>query len=430
MKKVLIIGGGLSGLSSALFLSKVGYKVEVVESSPKLGGRVYSFNHNGQMVDNGQHVLMECYTNTLEYIDLIGAREFFTFQDSLTINYVNDNKELTTFRIPNYFYPLNNLVGLMNFKVLNIKERFATLKLLLKIRGTDTATFKDKTVYKYLLQNKQSESTIQNFWESLVVSTMNTSTKVASSKMFIDMLKTIFFSGKRGANIVVPNVDLSAALINSAIDKLRYNDVSISTSERVLSLFSSNGKIISVETNKRKIDDFDILISAIPEYSLRKISVENSTKKMKIPRLDYSPIVTVHVWLSENPLTKKMYNLIGGEFDWLFNHGTHISLIKSSAEKLVTMDKNAVIRMLSSELKNYFTILSNTEIEDYIVLKEVNATFIPNLDSLKKRSSVLNPFFNFFIIGDWTEVGLPATVEGAIKSGKDVSERIISSFLI
>lgn len=425
MEKILIIGGGLSGFSSALFLSNAGYSVELIEASPKLGGRVYSFEYNSQRVDNGQHILMECYTNTFEYIDLIGARKFFAFQDSLSINYVDDKRKTTTFKIPKYFYPLNNIIGLMNFKVLKIKDRFAVLKLLLKIKRTDTAKYKDKTVYEYLLQNKQSESIIRKFWEGVVLSTMNTPTEVASSKMFIDMLKIIFFSNKRGANIVIPKVDLNTALINPAIEKLNSNGVAISTSERVRSFFSREDKIIAVETSKRIIDDFDILISAIPENSLRKITIKNSAKKIHIPELDYSSIVTVHVWLSKNPFTERMYNLIGGEFDWLFNHGTHISLLKSSAKKLATMDKKAVKLMLSSELKKYFTILSNIEIEDYVVLKEVNATFIPNLDSLKKRSSISNPFSNLFIIGDWAENNLPATIEGAVKSGKDISEKII-----
>ncbi len=61
MKKIIIIGGGLSGISSAVFLSKYGFDIEIIEASPKMGGRAYSLNYNGIEVDNGQHILMECY---------------------------------------------------------------------------------------------------------------------------------------------------------------------------------------------------------------------------------------------------------------------------------------------------------------------------------------------------------------------------------
>ncbi len=152
MKKVLIIGGGLSGLSSAIFLPKDKYSIEILEASPKLGGRAYSLDYNGIKVDNGQHVLMECYSNTLEYIDIIGSRELFEFQDSLSINYVNDNRELSKFKIPKYLYPLNNLIGLMSFKVLKVMDRFVVLKLFLKIKLIKSNSYDDKTVYEFLLR--------------------------------------------------------------------------------------------------------------------------------------------------------------------------------------------------------------------------------------------------------------------------------------
>ncbi|MDA3859969.1 MAG: FAD-dependent oxidoreductase, partial [Melioribacteraceae bacterium] len=254
---------------------------------------------------------------------------------------------------------------------------------------------------------------------------MNTTAKLASSKMFIDMMKIIFFTDKRSSNIIIPKVDLSNALINPAVEKLISDGVKISTSERVISVSSNNEKAISIQTNKRKIEDFDILISSIPASSLSKIKFENSIFPLMLPKLKYSPIITVHVWLNENPLKEKMYNLIGGEFDWVFNHGSHLSFLKSNAQQLASINKNKVIKIVFSELKKYFTILNNTEIKDYTVLKEINATFIPDLDSIKERDSISSSFKNMFVIGDWTNTGLPATIEGAVKSGKDVTNKII-----
>jgi squalene-associated FAD-dependent desaturase len=427
MKKILIIGAGISGLSSAIFLSKAGYSVEIIEASPKLGGRTYALSYNKIAVDNGQHILMECYSNTLEYIDIIGSREQFEFQDSLCINYVNDKKELSKFKIPKFLYPLNNLMGLMRFKVLKFKDRVAVLKLLIKLKNFNTKNYIDKSVFEFLEEHNQSELVIQKFWESLIVSTMNTSSQIASSKIFIDMMKIVFFSSKRASNIVMPKVDLSSALITPAVDKLISEGVKISTSERALSILTEAGKVAGVQTNNRKIDNFDILISSIPEYALRKIKIDNSNCIFNLPNLEYAPIVTVHVWLNENPLTEKMYNLIGSEFDWVFNHGTHLSFVKSNAKKLVTINRNLVIKIVFSELKKYFTILTIIEIKDYIVIKEMHATFIPNLASVKERKSISNSISNCFLIGDWTDTGLPGTIEGAVKSGKDVIKRIISS---
>ncbi|RLD66410.1 MAG: amine oxidase, partial [Bacteroidetes bacterium] len=83
-----------------------------------------------------------------------------------------------------------------------------------------------------------------------------------------------------------------------------------------------------------------------------------------------------------------------------------------------------VIKIVFSELKKYFTILTNIVIKDYVVLKEKRATFISDLDSVNQRNSISNPYSNLFLVGDWTNTELPATIEGAIKSGKDVVEKI------
>ena len=79
MKKILIIGGGLAGLSAAINLIEEGYKIEIIEASPKLGGRTYSFLSNDKhtIIDNGQHILMGCYSHTLDYIDRVNSRDKF-----------------------------------------------------------------------------------------------------------------------------------------------------------------------------------------------------------------------------------------------------------------------------------------------------------------------------------------------------------------
>ena len=426
MKKVLIIGGGLSGISTAVYLSKSGFEIELIEASPKFGGRTYSFNYKNTVIDNGQHVLMECYENTLDYIDTLGVKDLFHFQESLQLNYVTSKKSVIQLNIPKHFYPFNNIVGLLKFKLFSLSERFSILKFLIEIKFIDSSKLSDLTVFGFLKKKKQSENAIINFWENLVVSTMNTPTKIASSQMFVDMLKIIFFKDKRSSNIIIPKVGLSEALVNPALDMLKRGNYKLLTSEKVLSINTSDNKVISIKTNKRNIDDFDYVVSAIPVYALKRILKEYDSNRFKLPKLEYAPIVTVHVWLNENPLTEKMYSLIEGEFDWVFNHGNHITLISSNAKKLAGLNKNIVIKIVFSELKKYFTILSNKVIMDYIVLKETKATFISNHTSAEARKHYENQFSNLYIAGDWTNTGLPATIEGAIKSGYSVAHKLTS----
>ncbi|HEX2962313.1 MAG TPA: FAD-dependent oxidoreductase, partial [Ignavibacteriales bacterium] len=93
----VIIGGGLSGLSAAVSLAKAGIGVELFESAPKLGGRAYSFTEarTGDVIDNGQHIMMGCYNETLRFLRLIGSEGKLKIQKSLSVNFVDKTLGLT-----------------------------------------------------------------------------------------------------------------------------------------------------------------------------------------------------------------------------------------------------------------------------------------------------------------------------------------------
>jgi len=129
MKKIIIIGGGFAGLSSATFIANSGHKVELIEASPKLGGRAYSFkdDETGSVIDNGQHILMGCYKETLRFLKLIGADKNFSFQGRLKVNFLNDSGKLFRLEATQLFYPLNLLFGLLNFEALSFINRLLLL---------------------------------------------------------------------------------------------------------------------------------------------------------------------------------------------------------------------------------------------------------------------------------------------------------------
>src|SRR5690554_6132605 len=134
MKKVIVIGGGFAGLSAASFLSDSGFKVELLEASPKLGGRAYSLRDEttGSVIDNGQHILMGCYKETLNFLRLIGASKNFIYQDRLKVNFLNEEGKLFRLEATQLFYPLNLLFGLLNFEGLSFINRLLLLKFFLK----------------------------------------------------------------------------------------------------------------------------------------------------------------------------------------------------------------------------------------------------------------------------------------------------------
>lgn len=431
MKKILIIGGGLSGLSAAIYLIEKGYHVEILEASPKLGGRTYSFLLNGKqiIIDNGQHILMGCYSYTLDYIDKINSRDKFYFQDSLKIIYVAEKNKTYKLSVPGKLYPLNHIYAFMNFKLLSLSERKSVLKLLLKIKTLRIKVRQDQSVEEFLRSHGQSGSVIKTFWDIVVISAMNTQIGLASAELFVEMIKIIFFSGKNSSNIIIPNTGLSEALIYPAENLIKNRGGKVASSERVAKIEFENGKASKVLTTKREVTGFDYIISAIPSDQLLKIIPNYIIEELNIPSLQYSPILSVNLWLSRNPLKEKFYGIIGGEFHWLFNKGKYISLIKSASDNLTILNKNELIETANSELKKYFSILADIEIIDSKIVKERKATMISDINSIKKRKKLNHNFNNLFIAGDWTNTGLPGTIESSVKSGRMISEMILSQSL-
>ncbi|MCL6097654.1 MAG: hydroxysqualene dehydroxylase HpnE [Bacteroidetes bacterium] len=430
MKRVLVVGGGLAGLSSSVYLSDSGFEVTLLEASPKLGGRTYSMYNDRyeDYYDNGQHILMGCYEYTLDFINKIGGTDKLYFQESLEINFVKRGGNLFHLKAGKYFYPLNLLFAILKFKALRLKDRFKIIDFFLELMCCFDEDLRDKTVKEWLQCKKQSDDSVRNFWEILVVGALNTTIEKASAEMFAEILKRIFLQGSKASTIVVPKTGLSQLFSNLAGKFIETNHGQIILSEKVLEIEVSDKRITSVSTDKNVYKDFDAVILAVPTFALAKIQLTGTTIQFNIPDLQYSPIVNIHLWLSENPFKEKFYGLIGSDIHWLFNHGTHITLMTSAADQIITLGNSEIKRHFCSELEKYFSIFHSEMILDFVVIKEKRATFIPDITSNRKRKEkVSSQIENLFFAGDWTDTDLPSTIESAVMSGKLISEQVIPS---
>ncbi|MCH8326685.1 MAG: oleate hydratase, partial [Bacteroidetes bacterium] len=165
MKKCVVIGGGIAGLTSAVYLSKSGINVELIESSNKLGGRAYSFKDTatGSTIDNGQHILMGCYKDTLDFLRLINAEDNLIYQDRLSIPFLNSNSEIFKLEATKLFYPLNLLMGLLNYNALRIEDKISLIVFFIKLAFSDINKLKNLTVEGWLFREKQSENLRKSF---------------------------------------------------------------------------------------------------------------------------------------------------------------------------------------------------------------------------------------------------------------------------
>lgn len=426
MKKCLVIGGGFAGLSASVHLSNTGYNVELIEASPKLGGRAYSFidKRTSTLIDNGQHIMMGCYKETLGFLSLIDASNKVEVQKKLFVNFIKPNFEHHHLKASSLPFPFDLQSAILSYSAISIWERLSVLRFFLRLPFFSQRDLSKMSVDDLLIKENQNENVKKAFWEILCVGAMNTNLNIASAKVFIDILKEIFLKGSYGSKIILPKIGLSEMFCEPAEQFIKKKGGRIFLSERVEAIEFEKNRAIEVRTDQRRITDFDFVVCAIPFYAAQKI----------LPFLNfgdfnpqYSSILNVHVWLAEakneNRLGKNFYALIGSKLHWVFSHDSHLTCVMSDADYLMSLSDDEILNMITAELERYMNIKKN-DIKDHFIIKEKRATFVPSNEILNNRPNTETEVKNLFLAGDWVNTGLPSTIESAVKSGRVVADAV------
>jgi squalene-associated FAD-dependent desaturase len=428
MKQCVIIGGGLAGLSAASILSSKNINVTLIESSPKLGGRTYSFidKETDIEIDNGQHIMMGCYKETLQFLKLIGAENNFDYQKNLFLKFIDRNKNHFQLNAASSFYPLNLLKAILNFDVLTSDDKISFITLLLKLPILRKNSLKKITVSEWLENENQNPNTIKNFWEILCVGALNTNLNKASAFVFYEVLMQIFYKGNFASTIILPKTGMSESIINPASHFLKNNGGEIVLSEMIKEVVIKNQRIVTLKSENKVYDNFDFVISAIPLYALEKIMSKN-TLNINL-ELEYSTILNIHIWLKENNLNEKFYGLLDSTLHWIFVKEKHLNIVISDANYLTDKSREEIYDLVIEELLQY-TSITKSDILKYKIIKEKRATFIPTIDTVNMRPNIKTLIKNLFLAGDWTNTGLPSTIESAVKSGRIAADFILNESL-
>ncbi|MFH0735281.1 MAG: hydroxysqualene dehydroxylase HpnE [bacterium] len=421
----LIVGGGLSGLSAAVYLAKEGVKSTIIEASPKLGGKAYSFYSKkiNLNIDNGQHLMLGCYNNTLDFIDTISANDKIEIIKKVDIPFISSTGRTFLLKSSSNIYPLNLMSAFYNFELLSIKDKVNFGFLFFDIMiGKNLSGL---SINEWLIKTKQTQNSILVLWEPLVVSIFNCNLESASAEMFKDVLKEMFFS-KNGFNFIIPKVPLSDLFSVNAEKYLKNKGNKIILSERVENIVLNEKKLEKIVTNKSIYTNFDKVIFAVPTYSLQPI-IKQYKDVSELDNFEYSPIISTFIKIKENILEKKYYALTNSPIHWVFNKNNYISLVTSNAKDLIDLKDDVIFNIFKNELKKYFPFIEDNDFLDYQIIKEKRATFILNekLETIRAKFTLENN--NVYFAGDWTNTGLPSTIESAIKSGKTTAKTIINS---
>ncbi|NUN08574.1 MAG: FAD-dependent oxidoreductase [Ignavibacteriaceae bacterium] len=425
MTRCLIIGGGLAGLSAAVHLSQKNISIELLESSPKLGGRAYSFidSRTGIELDNGQHLLMGCYSYTLEYLNIINSLHLLQFPESLSALF-QDGQQKYHLKVPGKIpFPLNLILGLLGFNYFSLSEKISLMKFITGLRIFSDSPYA-LNAEEWLKSMGQDAPRLREFWRLMIVSALNCKPEEASASVLRLVITEMFMRGTRESSLLVPKTGLSRLLIVPAVELIKRSEGVITLSERVKKVITSDRKVLAVITEQREIRNFDFVIIAAPVHS--DIVKNIISYPDLLDKYSHSLIVSVHVLRKTEYPPNSFTGFFNSVIHWIFFHENHFSLVISSAKELYEKGKDNFLNLIKTELSEKLGITDLPD-EEIRILTEKRATFIPSVNLQKSRISAITNYSNLFLAGDYTDTGLPSTIEGAIKSGKKASELVIKS---
>lgn len=425
MKKILIIGGGLAGLSAAVNLLENGFQVDIYESTKELGGRTKSFDYKNQLIDNGQHLMMGCYDYSIEFLKKIDALANFDFQNRLQVNFVDSSGNKYNLKAVSKFYPFNLLFAILGYDYLKLNDKMRLIKFFVKLIFTNPNKIENISISEWLQSNGQNENIIKGLWHLLAISALNSDLNEVPASLFAKILKQMFLRGNKSATIVIPSKSLTESFVKPAEKFILASDGKIIKGERVVEIEADENNNLLVKTNKKTLKSYDYVITAVTPNVLKKL-VKSADNEL-LNEIRYSPIISLHIWLKQNPFKENFYGLIGSEVHWLFNHNNYISLVISSAEKLLGYSKDELLALCNSELSKYFPEYSSDFVTDVKIVKEQKATIVPDFEVEKIRKKIRFNIDKLYFCGDWINTGLPGTIESAIKSGKLTAKKIINT---
>lgn len=442
----LIIGGGLAGLSAAVELSSRGASVLLLEQRPHLGGRTYSFRDKktADSVDNGQHLLMGCYHETRRYLDVIGSSHLAELQPNLRIDFIHAKKGNAALQCLPLPAPLHVLSGLLRLGTLTPVNRLRLLRLgveLLASSTTKEAELGPLTVDEWLKRCGQPEENRKYLWDIIAVGSLNDETSKVSALLFYRVLKTAFLGDRLNASLLVPRVGLSELLVHPAEKYLKQKGVVIRKGVEVEKIEGGSDGVTAVVCNGKR-ERARSYISAIPYYGFCSlVGSSSSLMRSLAPRLSRlsefqsSPIITLHLWFDRQVMDRPFVAVLDSTIQWIFNKSAllgirrkdqYLSLVISAASKIVGLSKERLVRLALKELSNLLPAAREARLIHSLVIKEKRATFSPVPEVLPLRPGTESGIPNFFLAGDWTDTGFPATIEGAVMSGTRAAEAALN----
>lgn len=412
-KNAHIIGAGISGLSAAVRLANAGFQVHVHEATQQAGGRCRSYYDAATdlVIDNGNHLMLSGNHHARAYARSIGSEAGLVGPDSAQFHFADlktDKRwllDLGKGRLP--FWVFDKTRRVPDTKV---RDYLALAPLIWA--GTDALIGKTITC----------EGALYNrLVHPLMLAALNVDPPQGSAGLAGAIVRETLLAGGQACRPLIAHDGLSAVLVDPALKLLREKGATLNFGHELRQVVMIGEKISSLEfgDDAVSIAPGDVIVLAVPPRSASSILLG-----LKTPT-KFRAIVNAHFRYDPPANMPPMMGVIGGLVEWLFAFPQRLSVTISDADRLVSMPREELARAIWRDICKAASLgdtVAEGPLPPWQIVRERRATFEATPEQNAMRPGTVTEWKNLFLAGDWTDTGLPATIEGSIRSGDKAAD--------
>jgi squalene-associated FAD-dependent desaturase len=458
---VLVIGGGLAGISAAVQLREAGAAVTLLESRAWLGGATCSFTRGDLVIDNGQHVFLRCCTSYRDLLARLGMAGSVALQDRFDVTVLTPDGQ-ARLRRSNLPAPLHMTGALARYGLLSPAERLKVGRAALALRFADPASPRlDGTrLGDWLSARWQDERARRRLWDLFIISSLNIPGDDAATGLAAKVIKTALLESKDAADIGIPSIPLGELHGQAAAKLLARLGADVRLSTKAVSIdpvapgqpggFRVRAVAAGDDADRRlgaqaaetadgppaaggEILTADAVVLAVPSWLAAKLAPPQLAGAAQWAQLGISPIVNVHVRYDRRVTRLPFAAGIDSPVQWVFDKtraagvptGQYLAISLSAADEYVDVPAARLREQFLPALEQLFPAAANASVLDFFVTRERRATFRQGPGSGQLRPAAGTEVPGLALAGAWTETGWPDTMEGAVRSGQNAAKHII-----
>ncbi len=430
--RLVVIGGGLAGLSAAIAAADAGWQVTVCEARPRLGGATSSFSRafeGGQLqIDNGQHVFLRCCGAYRGFLRRLGVEADTTLQRRLDVPVIDAGTgrrgRLARDPLP---APMHLARALLGYRLLTPTQRLRAIygaTALRFVKRDDPAT-DQQSFGSWLRTHGQNAATFEKLFDVFTVATLNAPAEHASLSLAAMVFQDGLLRHQSAADIGMATVPLGQLHGEAAHRVLTHQGADVRLRTRVHAIEAGQAGSWQLDIGNETLSADAVIVAVPHDVAAGLLPPAAGVQAEALRELKSAPILNVHVVYDRQVMAEPFVAAVGSPAQFIFDRsrpaglasGQYLAISVSAAQEWIEQPVAALREVFLAELARLLPATRTAVVRDFFVTREKSATFAPAPGSRALRLPTVTAASGILLAGAWTDTGWPATMEGAVRSG-------------